>query len=60
MDAELLLTRSSSVVEAIERLIEASKTSIDAALYRLNHPRLAGALQAAAARGVRVRLILDR
>lgn len=60
MDAELLLTRSSSVAEAIERLIGASKTSIDAALYRLNHPRLAHALEDAAARGVRVRLVLDR
>lgn len=60
MDAELLLTRSSSVAGAIERLIGASKTSIDAALYRLNHPRLAHALEDAAARGVRVRLVLDR
>lgn len=60
MNAELLLTRSGSVAEAIERLIGSSKTSIDAALYRLNLPRLARALEDAAARGVRVRLILDR
>ena len=60
MDAELLLTRSCSVAEAIERLIAASKSSIDAALYRLNHPRLARSLEAAAARGVCVRLVLDR
>ena len=59
MDAELLLTRSGSVAEAIERLIGASKTSIDAALYRLNLPRLARALEDAAGRGVRVRLVLD-
>jgi phosphatidylserine/phosphatidylglycerophosphate/cardiolipin synthase-like enzyme len=48
------------VAEAIERLIGASETSIDAALYRLNLPRLARALEEAAARGVRVRLVLDR
>jgi len=60
MNAELLLTRSGSVAEAIERLIGASETSIDAALYRLNLPRLARALEEAAARGVRVRLVLDR
>jgi phosphatidylserine/phosphatidylglycerophosphate/cardiolipin synthase-like enzyme len=60
MDAELLLTRSGSVAEAIERLIGASKTSIDAALYRLNHPRLVRALEAAVERGVRVRLVVDR
>jgi cardiolipin hydrolase len=60
MDAELLFTRSGSVAVAIERLIGASKTSIDAALYRLNNPRLARALQAALQRGVRVRLVVDR
>lgn len=60
MNAELLLTRSGSVAEAIERLIAASKTSLDVALYRLNLPRLARALEAAAERGVRVRLVLDR
>ena len=60
MDVELLLTRSGSVAEAIERLIGASKLSIDAALYRLNLPRLARALEVAVGRGVRVRLVLDR
>ena len=60
MDAELLLTRSGSVAEAIERLIAATTISLDAALYRLNLPRLARALEAAVARGVRVRLVLDR
>ena len=60
MNAELLLTRSGSVAEAIERLIAASTRSIDAALYRLNLPRLARVLEDAAARGVRVRLVLDR
>ncbi len=60
MNAELLLTRSGSVAEAIERLIGGAATSIDAALYRLNHPRLGRALEDAAGRGVRVRLVLDR
>ena len=60
MNAELLLTRSGSVAEAIERLIAEATASIDAALYRLNHPRLARALDDAAGRGVRVRLVLDR
>lgn len=60
MNAELLLTRSGSVAEAIERLMAATTISLDAALYRLNLPRLARALEAAAARGVRVRLVLDR
>jgi phosphatidylserine/phosphatidylglycerophosphate/cardiolipin synthase-like enzyme len=60
MPANVLLTRTSSVAEAIERLVAAASQSVDAALYRLNHPRLAGALEQAAERGVRVRLVLDR
>lgn len=48
------------MAEAIERLVEAASQSVEAALYRLNHPRLARALTDAAARGVRVRLVLDR
>lgn len=60
MPANVLLTRTNSVTEAIERLLEAAGQSVEAALYRLNHPRLARALADAAARGVRVRLVLDR
>jgi len=59
MNAELLLTRSGSVAEVIERLMAATTISLDAALYRLNLPRLARALENALARGVRVRLVLD-
>ena|SRR5579864_4947547 len=55
-----LFTRSTSVAKVIERLIRSAKTSVDAALYRLSHPRLALALHDAARRGLRVRLILDR
>ncbi len=59
-DTQTLFTRSASVGEAIERMIRAAKTSVDAALYRLSNPRLARALHDAAWRGVRVRVILDR
>jgi len=60
MDTEVILTRGSSVAEAIERLIRQATTSVDAALYRFNNPRLARALREAIGRGVRVRLVLDR
>ena len=60
MNAELALTRAGSIAGLIERLIEECKTSLDAALYRLNHPRLGKALEDAVGRGVRVRLVLDR
>jgi len=40
-------------------MIRATRTSIDVMLYRLNQPRLARALHAAARRGVRLRVILD-
>ncbi len=57
---QTLFTRSTSVGEAIERMIRATKTSVDAALYRLSNPRLARAIHDAALRGVRIRVILDR
>jgi len=37
-----------------------AKISVDAALYRLSHPRLARALFDAARRGAKVHIILDR
>jgi phosphatidylserine/phosphatidylglycerophosphate/cardiolipin synthase-like enzyme len=40
-------------------LLRATSRSIDAALYRLNHPRLARVLEEAVERGVRVRLVVD-
>ena len=40
-------------------LLRTTSRSIDAALYRLNHPRLARALEEAVERGVRVRLVVD-
>ncbi len=60
MTSEVLFTRVRSVAGVIDGLLEAAGTSVDAALYRLNLPRLARELEAAAARGVRVRLVLDR
>ena len=60
MDTEVILTRGSSVAEAIERLIRQATTSVDAALYRFNNPRLTRALHEAIGRGVPVRLVLDR
>ena len=60
MDAEVVLTRTCSGAELIARLIQATTSTIDAALYRFNNPRLARALEEAMQRGVHVRLVLDR
>jgi len=54
------LTRAGSLAEAIELLIDQATISVDAALYRFNHPRLAQALEAAQKRGVNIRMVLDR
>jgi mitochondrial cardiolipin hydrolase len=60
MNVEALLTRERSVAQTIERLIQAASASFDAALYRFNSQQLAQALDGAARRGVRIRLVLDR
>jgi mitochondrial cardiolipin hydrolase len=60
MSNEVILTRGHSVAEEIERLVSAARTSVDAALYRLNNPYLARVLAEAAGRGVRLRVVLDR
>ena len=57
---EILFTRAVSVAEAIERRLQATTKSIDAALYRLNSLRLAQALENAVLHGMSVRLVLDR
>jgi len=57
---EAHFTRTGSVAGIVERLLKATSTSVDAALYRFNHPSLARALEEANRRGVRVRLVLDR
>jgi phosphatidylserine/phosphatidylglycerophosphate/cardiolipin synthase-like enzyme len=60
MSSELILTRSRSAAARIEELVRAASTSIDAALYRFNNPRLADALGEATRDGISVRVVLDR
>ncbi len=60
MRSELVLTRTGCAAARIEELLRASAISIDGALYRVNNSRLVSALEAAACRGVTVRLVLDR
>jgi phosphatidylserine/phosphatidylglycerophosphate/cardiolipin synthase-like enzyme len=60
MTLEVKFARGQSIAEVIESLVRMTTTSIDAALYRLNNPRLASALEEADRRGVAVRLVLDR
>ncbi|MBZ5513390.1 MAG: FAM83 family protein [Acidobacteriia bacterium] len=56
----VIMTRTEGAAEALEQLIAQANHSLDAALYRFNHPRLASALAAALARGIRVRVVLDQ
>lgn|SRR3990172_14268 len=60
MSVEVLLTRTTSVAAVIERVLASSERTVDAALYRLNNPRLARALGETVQRGVKVRVVLDR
>lgn len=60
MAGEVVLTRTGSIAAEIERLLQATQASIDAALYRCNSQRLVRALDAAQKRGVLVRLAIDR
>lgn len=50
---------TSAMERALVALIEGARSSIDAALYELRRERLTDALLAAAARGVRVRVVAD-
>jgi mitochondrial cardiolipin hydrolase len=59
MDSEVIFTRSGSPAEIIEGLIRSAITSVTAALYRLNNPRLAAVLKEARERGLSVRLVLN-
>jgi mitochondrial cardiolipin hydrolase len=59
LPTEAMFTRSNSVADAIERLIQATQVSVDAALYRLNSQRLTHALDEAHKKGVGVRLVID-
>ncbi len=56
---EVKFAGNESVAEAIMRLLRSASGSIDAALYRVNHPRLVQVLEEAVQRGVRVRLLVD-
>lgn len=58
-EAEVVFTRTGSIAEVIENLIEAATSSIDAALYGFSSQRLASVLEEAQARGLRLRLIID-
>lgn len=60
MSSETFFTRTTSIAKVIEDLLQQTENTVEAALYRYSHPRLARALQGAAARGVKVRLVLDR
>ncbi len=60
MTSDVFLTRAASAGGIIERLIGEAARSVDAALYRLNNPRLVAALEEAVDRGLRVRVVLDR
>lgn len=60
MSGDVVFSRTTSVAEFIERSIQGSAHSLDVALYRLNHLRLAEALGERKERGVLVRLVLDR
>jgi phosphatidylserine/phosphatidylglycerophosphate/cardiolipin synthase-like enzyme len=60
MANEVFLTRGGSVAGVVARLLERATTSVDAALYRFNNPQLSRALEQAASRAVKVRLVLDR
>ena len=56
---EIKFARGESVADVITHLLRDTSGSINAALYRFNHPGLAGALEEAVRRGVRVRLLVD-
>ena len=56
---EIKFARSESVADVIISHLQEATTSIDGALYRFNHPGLAQAMEEAAERGVRIRLLVD-
>lgn len=58
-DSEVLFTRSTSGADAVAGLIRSATSSVVAALYRLNSPKLAAALDEAKARDVFIRICLN-
>lgn len=59
MNAQVLFSRSADVARELERHVDSARESLDLALYRFDNSRLAAVVERAAARGVRVRLLLD-
>jgi len=60
MEISVFMSRGGSAGARVDELIRTAAKSIDAAIYRFNHPQRLDALASAAARGIRVRLVLDR
>ncbi|MGH9403075.1 MAG: phospholipase D-like domain-containing protein [Terriglobia bacterium] len=58
-EPRILFSRSGSVADYIERSLLDARQSVDAALYRLDLPRLARALLEVKRKTLRLRLILD-
>jgi phosphatidylserine/phosphatidylglycerophosphate/cardiolipin synthase-like enzyme len=56
---EIKFARSESVADVILGHLHDATSTIDAALYRFNHPGLAQAMEEVAERGVHVRLLVD-
>lgn len=56
---EIHFTRTESIANRIVQLLHDATASVDGALYRFSHPGLAQALEETAARGVRIRLLVD-
>jgi len=59
MSDDVIFSRAASVAERIVGLMESCSESVDAALYRLNNPRLTEALVESRQRGVPIRLLVD-
>lgn len=59
-ETAVFFTPSTACEEQIAARIDAAQASIDIAIYSFTHRRLAAAVQAASARGMRVRILADR
>lgn len=59
MSEDVIFSRTASVADRIVGLMRECSESVDAALYRLNNPRLAEALVESRQRGVPIRLLVD-
>ena len=57
---EVLFSPETSPGELIEMVIDSAETSLDIALYKVDRKKIASRLYHAAARGVKIRVLLDR